>query len=139
MTEQVQAPINISYTAELPGNKALQLTTFVSRDAEPKEINSVLDKVRVAVERQFAFGAIEKLRMQLETEEKIAFDHADRIAKVDQNIKNEWANSNRRGDVQLTAKQRQDQAQAYQHAEESKLRIAKVKEQIAEYQAMIGA
>ena len=102
-------------------------------------MNAVLDKIREAGERQFAFGALVQLKLQLEQEEKIAGDHAARMAQVDENIRNEWTRGARKGDVQLSQKQRQDQAQAYAHAEESKKRIAKVKADIAEFEAKIGA
>ena len=77
--------IGISYTAELPGKKALVLQSFIDRDCEPKVLNAVLDKIREAGERQFAFGALVQLKLQLEQEEKIAGDHAARMAQVDEN------------------------------------------------------
>jgi hypothetical protein len=131
--------IGISYTVELPGKKALVMQSFVGRDCDPKELNATLDKIRVASERQFAFGAIQQLKLQLEQEQKLASDHAVRMAQVDENIKREWNGGGRKGDVALSAKQRQEQAQAYTHAEECKKRIAKVQKDIADYEAMIGA
>lgn len=140
MNEVEKEPsIGISYNVELPGKKALVLQSFVGRDVEQIELDKVLDKLRVASERQFAFGMIEVLDMQIEQEEKIAADHALRMAQVDQNIKDEWSRGSRKGEVTLSQKQRTDQSQAYAHAEESKKRIAKVKAQRAEYQAKIGA
>ena len=129
--------IGISYTCELPGKKALVMQSFVPRDCPASQLDDVLDKVRVAGERQFAFGAVIQLKLQLEQEEKMARDHASRMAQVDENIKAEWNRGNRRGDPTLSAKQRQDQAQAYAHAEESKVRIAKVRAEIAEFEAKI--
>jgi len=131
--------IGISYTVELPGKKALVMQSFVPRDCPAGQLDGILDKVRVASERQFAFGMIEHLKLQLEQEQKIASDHAKRMAQVDENIRSDWTKGNRRGDVQLSQKQRQDQAQAYAHAEETQRRIDKVKADIAEYQAKIGA
>jgi hypothetical protein len=131
--------IGISYTVELPGKKALVMQSFVGRDDPPKLLNDVLDKIRVASERQFAFGAIQQLKLQLEQEQKIASDHAARLAQVDENIKREWTNGGRRGEIKLSQKQQQDQQQAYAHAEECKKRIDKVRKDIAEYEAMIGA
>ena len=129
--------IGISYTVELPGKKALVMQSFVGRDCDPKELNATLDKIRIASDRQFAFGAIQQLKMQLEQENKIAADHAARMAQVDENVKREWGG--KRGDVVLSKRQQDEQAQAYAHAEEAKKRIAKVKKDIAEYEAMIGA
>lgn len=140
MTEIEKDPsIGISYTAELPGKKALVLQSFVPRDCEVKDLNGVLDKIRIASDRQFAFGALVQLRLQLEQEQKIASDHAMRMAQVDENMKREWNTGGRKGDMKLSAKQEQEQRQSYAHAEECKKRIGKVKEQIAEFEAQIGA
>jgi hypothetical protein len=129
--------IGISYTVELPGKKALVMQSFVGRDCVPKELNDVLDKIRVASERQFAFGAIQQLRMQLEQEQKIAADHAARMEQVDINIKREWGE--RKGDVKMSKRELEEQDKAYAHGEECKKRIAKVQKDIADYEAMIGA
>lgn len=139
MDVEKEPSIGISYTVELPGKKALVMQSFIDRDCDPKNLNGVLDKIRVAGERQFAFGAVQQLKLQLEQEQKMASDHAARMAQVDENLKSEWDRGNKRGDPTLSPKQRQEQAQAYAHAEECKKRIAKVKADIAEYEAMIGA
>lgn len=139
MELEKEPSIGISYNVELPGKKALVLQSFVGRDCETTELNSLLDKLRVASDRQFAFGMVEHLKLQLEQEEKIARDHATRLAIVDQNIKDDWERRGRKGDVQLSQKERTEQQQAYAHAEESKRRIAQVKANIAEFEAKIGA
>jgi hypothetical protein len=131
--------IGISYTVELPGKKALVMQSFVGRDTDPRDLNATLDKIRVAADRQFAFGAIQQLKLQLEQEQKMASDHAARMAQVDENVKREWNGGGRKGDMRLSAKQQQEQMQAYAHAEECKKRIDKVRKDIAEYEAMIGA
>lgn len=80
MNEVEKVPsIGISFTAELPGKKALVLQSFIDRDCKPEELDGILDKVRVAADRQFSFGMIEILKLELEQQEKIANDHANRI------------------------------------------------------------
>lgn len=139
MDPEKEPSIGISYNVELPGKKSLVLQSFVPRDGSPSEFNAVLDKLRVASERQFAFGMVEHLKLQLEQEEKIARDHAERMAIVDENIQRDWGQRGKRGDPQLSSKQQQDQRQAHAHAEECKRRIAKVKADMAEFQGKIGA
>ena len=131
--------IGISYTIELPGKKALVMQSFVGRDEPPAAINGVLDKIRVAADRQFAFGAIQQLKLALEQEQKLASDHASRMAQVDDNIRRDWDSGGRKGEIRLSQKQQQEQQAAYAHAEECKKRIDKVRKDIAEYEAMIGA
>ncbi len=130
--------IGISYTCELPGKKALVMQSFVPRDCEPAELDRVLDKIRDASERQFAFGALVQLRLQLEQEEKMAADHARNIAIVDENVKTRWSASGRKGDPRLSAAEETQQRQSYQNVEESKKRIARVKKEITEFEAKIG-
>ncbi len=139
MDEEKVPTIGISYNVELPGKKALVLQSFVERDADIGAINQVLDKLRVAAERQFAFGMIEAARKQLEVEERVAEDHVKRIAVVDENLKRNWATSQRKGDPKLSEREANEQRQAYQNIEESKRRIAAVKKDIAEFQAKVGA
>lgn len=139
MEDEKIPSIGISYQIELPGKKQIVLQSFVERDGDDKQFNKILDKMRIAGERQFAFGMVDVLKLQLEQEQKLASDHAARMAQVDENIKREWGSGNRRGEVRLSAKQEQEQRQAYAHAEESKKRIAKVKADIGEYMAKIGA
>ncbi len=131
--------IGISYQAELPGKKQLVLQSFVARDADVKDVNTVLDKIREAADRQFAFGMIDVLKRELETQEKIANDHAARIEQVDANVKRRWETTGRKGDIRLSEKEQNEQRQAYAVAEECKRRIAKVKEELAECQSKIGA
>lgn len=130
--------IGISYTTELPGKKALVLQSFVERDCEAVELNRTLDKIRVACDRQFAFGMLEHLRLQLEQEEKLARDHVLRMAQVDENVQKAWQTNGKRGDPRLSQRQEQEQRQAHAHAEESRRRIAKVKADMAEFEAKIG-
>lgn len=139
MELEKEPSIGISYTAELPGKRALVLQSFMPRDCEAKDLNKILDKIKDAAERQFAFGAIVQLRLQLEQEEKLAADHVLRVAQVDENVKTEWGRQGKRGEIRLSAKQETEQRQAYAHAEESKKRIAKVKADIAEFESKIGA
>lgn len=139
MSDVEQVPtIGISVSRELPGKQNLVLQSLIDRDCPSDKLDAILDKMRIASDRQFAFGAIVQLKLQLEQEEKMAADHAMRMAQVDENMKAKWNASGRKGDLRLTDKEQQDQRQAYAHAEESKKRIAKVKAEIAEFQAKIG-
>lgn len=140
MSEHFEEPmLGLSLNGELPGKRNIVIQGHIERDADPKRLNEVLDKMRTAMDRQFAFGALEQLKLQLQQEEKLASDHAKRMAQVDENIKVAWGRGNKRGDPVLTAKEREQQAQAYAHAEECKNRIAIVKKNIAECEAIIGA
>jgi hypothetical protein len=119
--------------------RQLVLQSLVARDCDIKDLNGTLDKLRVAADRQVAFADLEKLKLFLQQQEEQAATHAKRIAQVDQNVKTAWARSNKRGDPVLSGKERQEQQQAYETAEAMKQRIAKVKQDIADLQAITGA
>lgn len=135
--EEIPA-IGVSYTLELPGKKHLAFQTHVAQTLSTGAFNSVLDKLKAAADRQFAFGMLEHLKLQLEQEEKLAFDHAQRMSQVDANVQKEWDRASKKGDPRLTARQEQEQRQAYAHAEESKRRIAKVKTDIYQQEQIIS-
>jgi len=131
--------IGVSYNYQIAGSKSLVLQTFVARDADIAVLNAALDKMRKAAERQAAFAALADLQKELKQNEEFQTRHAERIAQVDQNVKDAWARSNKRGDPVLTAKERTEQQQAYANAEELKRIAAKLKQSITDVQATIGA
>lgn len=140
MTDIEKEPsIGISYTVELPNKKGLVMQSFVPRDCPVSDLDGVLDKIRNAAERQYSVEALVKAKMDLVVQEKIALDHSMRIAQVDENIKRNWANGNRRGDPRLSPKDEAAQKQAHDHGVEIQRMIAKTKADIADYQAKIGA
>ena len=131
--------IGISYTVELPGKKALVMQSFVERDCSEADLNGVLDKVRKAADRQFSFGYVDILKKELEQQERLANDHATRMAALDERIKSDWTRSAKKGDPRLGPKEQDEQRKAFAHADECKRRIAAVKAEIAEHEAKIGA
>jgi len=140
MTDEIEKvpSIGISYTVELPGKKALVLQSFVGRDDAIEDLNKVLDKLRTASERQFSFGMIEHLKLELEQQEKIADDHVKRMGDLETRL-NARAQQNGRREPRLSESEQKEKKQAVWNVEECKRRIAKVKEQLSEHQARIGA
>lgn len=140
MTEDIEKipSIGISYTVELPGKKALVLQSFVGRDDDIAGMNTVLDKLRIAAERQFSFGMLEHLRLELEQQEKIAADHSKRMADLEDRL-NMQAQTNGRREVRLSPTERKQKDEANWHAAECQKRIVKVKQDMAEHEKRIGA
>ncbi len=140
MSEVETVPtIGISYNVELPGKKALVLQSFVPRDGDIADLNATLDKLRVSAERQFAFGMVEHLKLDLQVQEKIAADTIKNLAIADENFVRKWNSSGRKGDPKLSAPEETQQRQARSNIEACKERIVKVKKDLAEYEAKIGA
>ena len=140
MSEEIEKvpSIGISYTVELPGKKALVLQSFIGRDDSAAELDRVLDKIRVAADRQFSANLLDDLNRQLEQEKKIASDHAQRIAIVEENHNRRWLASNRKGEMKLSENEAKERQQALNQAEESKRRIAQVEGWIKEHRVKAG-
>jgi len=133
--EQVPT-IGISLNLELPGKKTLVLQSLAERDGD--NLDAVLDKIRVAADRQFSHCLLDDLNRQLEQEKKIAVDHANRIAIVEENHNRRWLASNRKGEMKLSDSEQKERQQAFFQAEESKRRIAQVEGWIKEHRAKAG-
>ena len=137
-TPKQEQPFVITFSGEMPQKRQMVFQTGVDAAADQATINALCDKMRVAFERQFAFGEIEIHKMELEQQEKQAKDHAKRLEIVDENVVREWQANGRRGEPKLSHKQSQEQLQAHQNAEAIKERIAKVKQFISACAAKIS-
>jgi hypothetical protein len=129
--------LGLSLNAELPGKRNIVIQGHVERDGDVKALNAVLDKMREAMDRQFAFGMRDILKRELEQQEKIATDHAVRMAQVDINIKRDWGA--KKGDPVLSKREQDEQQKSHNIAESIKLQIAKIRADIAANEAIIGA
>lgn len=139
MEDTKEPSIGISLRCVLPNQQELVLQSFVERDCDTPRLDGLLDKLRVAAERQLAFGGLREARADLKKLEKIAVDHAARMEIVDENIKRKWDASNRKGEIKLTAQEEAAQLQSIQYAEDTKNRIAEIKKNIAELERVVGA
>jgi len=115
--------IGISFQTALHGNRQLVLQSFIDRDCSKEKLDALLDKLRDACERQFAWGEIENIELKIKQEHINATQQGIRIEKADEQIRAEWDSSNRKGDLRLTQAQIQKQREAYAVAEGIKHRI----------------
>jgi hypothetical protein len=130
--------IGISYQIQTRQSRQLVLQSFIDRDCEPAALNALLDKMRVAGDRQLAWEKIDDTKLAIKQEYLNAEQQRVAIEKEDSVIKNEWDRGNRKGDVRLTTHQLQKQREAYQTAENIKLRIANLNEALAEFEARVA-
>lgn len=137
MIEKVPS-IGISYQVALHGQRQLVMQSFVGRDCTKDELNALLDKLRNAGERQFAFGQIDEINLNLERSMVEARQQQGRIEEADARIKTEWANGRKRGDPQLTQSQIQKQREAYAVAEGIKDRIESLTKAKSEWEAKLA-
>jgi hypothetical protein len=131
--------IGISVRTVLPNSQELVLQSFVERDCDTSRLDSLLDRLRVAAERQMAFGGLRELRQKLKETEELAARHAARMEIADTAIKQRWDSSDRKGDIVLTAQELQQQQQSYQYAEDTRAKIEELKKTIGELEQVVGA
>jgi len=138
MTKDQDPGLVLTYTGDLPQQRKIVLQTGMPSTAPVDALHAQLDKMRVAFDRQFAFGELEHHKLQLEQEEKIAHDHAKRLSVVEENVARDWQANGHRGDAKLSSAKQKDKEQAYAAIEESKSRIQRVRRLMAECEAKIA-
>jgi len=129
--------IGISYTVQLPNQKGLVMQSFVERDCDPKDLDQILDKLRVASFRQCAVEMVDQLERELLAQKKQASNHALRMAQVDENVRRNWTRTGRKGDPQLDSKERQEQEKSYTIARDIQERIAVVNDELEKFRALV--
>ena len=130
--------IGISYQVPLHDHRQLVLQSCIERDCDATALNTLLDKLYNAGERQFARGQIEDLQVQLDRTQLEAQAHRLRMEKADEQLKREWSNGRRKGDVQLTQSQLQKQQEAYIAAEQIKTRLEKLAKDKVDWEAKLA-
>jgi hypothetical protein len=130
--------IGISFQCALHGQRQIVLQTFVERDCDVATLNAILDKLRDASERQYAWGQVEQLKLELKREHATAEQQQLNIERADQRLRETWNSSNRKGELRLTQAEIQQQRQAYDNAEAIKKRIASMKEDLARWEARVA-
>jgi hypothetical protein len=141
MTDEIEKTpsIGISYQLTLQNDKRqLVMQSFVERDCSKEQLNDLLDKMRHAGERQQAWSMIEDFKRAIEQEHINAEQHQIRIEKTDANLKAEWANGSRRGEVRLSPSQIQKQREAYDIAEAIKGRIERLNKDKTEWEQKLA-
>jgi hypothetical protein len=131
-------PLVVTLSGELPFKRQMVFQTGLDADADLASIHAMLDKMRVALDRQFAFGEIEIHKLELEAQQKQAEDHAKRLTVVEDNVYRDWNTNGKRGDLKLSHKQELEKQQAHDNAEQIRGRVARAKKLIADCEAKIN-
>lgn len=130
--------IGISFQCALHGQRQLVLQTFIERDCPVGALDALLDKLRDASERQYAWGQVEDLQLKIRQEYINAEQQRVRIEHTDQQIRDNWEKSNRKGDLQLTQSEIQKQREAYEVAEAIKKRLASLNADLVKWEAKLA-
>jgi hypothetical protein len=130
--------IGISLQVALHGQRQLVLQSFIDRDCERPALDALLDKLRDAGERQYAWGQVEDIKLKIEQERRNATQHQLRIEQADTALKQNWENGSRKGDLRLTQAEIQRQKEAYAIAEGIKERVAQLRTELGKWESVLA-
>jgi hypothetical protein len=135
--EKVPA-IGFSFSAEIGQKLSLVAQTHIDRDAPLDQINTLMDKVRRALEHQKAAAELIELRQKLKYDEKKLRQLKEDFAEIERRRKHEWDNSPKRGEFKLSPKEQGERNNALSTIDRYELEIELDKENIAECEAKLA-
>lgn len=132
------AAISVQYAVAFSDSRSLTLTTGVPLDADPSEINPVLDKLVDCVERQRdRYNLIQAKNLLLNAEQDL-HRHKMQFAESETKMMAEWADRNRQGEWRATGAQKQQLDNLRKNQDTATERIKQLRKTIAELDAKCG-
>jgi hypothetical protein len=126
------AAISVQYAFSFSDQRHLTLTTGVPLDADPSEINPVLDKLVDCVERQRdRYNLIQARNLLLNAEQDL-HQHKMQHADAESRMMAEWVARNRQGEWKATGAQKQQLDNLKKNQDNATERIKQLKKTIAE-------
>ncbi len=144
--------IGISFQHQLDTAKALVFQTHVPSNAAPEHINSTLDKLVNAAERQRARVRIPELEVTIRTKEDFLNRAQSEMFRLDKERElvlgaalNQWRGLGKRGEMKLSPAQHNEdmkaqgqRAQAAQNFELTEAQLADHRNELAKLKALVG-
>lgn len=128
--------LGFSITSNIHDRAQIVVQSFVPLDASDEEINSTLDKVMKAVDRQQAKYQVKDLRRKMEQEELILADQINKVADLQNTASAEHAASGRRGEFKLNVQQKTAVDNAHKTITGMEFNVERYKVNIAELEAL---
>jgi hypothetical protein len=128
--------LGFSITSNITDRSQIVVQSFVSLDATDEQINTVLDKVMRACDRQRAKYQIKDFALKLEMEEASLADQVSKLADLQNKYAAEWQTTNRRGEYKLNANQQAGVDNARKTIEGMKFNVERYKKGLADLEAM---
>jgi hypothetical protein len=131
--------IEISLTVDVSKGRALGFRTAIDRESSLAWMNTLLDKINAAADRQMAVYELDALEFQLRHDKRVFEQCTTDYFAIEQRIAREWATDTRRkGDPKLTAKEEQEKTNAKSMMERMQAQIGAVQDKITEIKAKVG-
>lgn len=135
--DESRVVIGFSVEAKLNSNRSIVAQTHVLRDASEEEINTVLDKVTKALDRQEAAILIKGLKITLERETNTLAQQIAKVADLEGAYEAEWKASNRRGPFKLEGQQAKNIANQKESIRGMRDRLDTIKRDINELERVV--
>jgi hypothetical protein len=126
------AAISVQYAVSFSDSRHLTLTTGVPLDADPREINPVLDKLVDCVERQRDRYNLTQARNLLLNAEQDLHAHKMQFADAEIKMMAEWVDRNRQGEWRATGAQKQQLDNLKKNQDTATERIKQLRKTITE-------
>lgn len=130
--------LGISYKVGLGDGKELVFQTHVPQTINPGTLNEMIDKLRVAADRQAAFSDLVELEKVLEQQTTAMLAAEEQKAKIDVDYAEKWSASGKKGPVRLTGAEKNAVENFDKSRQGFKSMIARIQGQIDKTKAKIG-
>jgi hypothetical protein len=142
MLEEKEPTIGISFNLQIDSKRQLVIQSLIERDRDYKDLDGLLDKLRIASDRIVAIYEIEAIKKDIKNHEIAIRNAGEDLARVDAKHKEayeEHANSNRRTPFKLTAQQEGEKKNALLTIDKFKQAVDDRLEEIEKLRAKIGS
>ena len=126
----------ISLEAKFNQSRSVVFQTHIPLDADPKEIYKQFSKVCEIADRREEFYLLKGLRISLERDEAQLKNDVEKVGRLEDAYRNEWANSGRKGTYELKGQQRTNVDNQRGSLVALKEHIVKIKSEMAELEKL---
>jgi len=146
MPDDTPAPtapaLGFSITSNITDRSQIVVQSFVPLDADDTLINTTLDKVMRACDRQRAKYLVDDFRLKLQLEEnaleaqkQVMTDRVSKLADLKNTYQQEWSTSNRRGEFKLSTQQEGNISKVQTDIENMKKTVEGMEQNVARFRS----
>lgn len=131
--------VAITVLTQIPPHRTVELKTFIGQDQPDHSFNRLLDKLGRAVDRQEAFYKKKDLVLGLAHEKKLLAQLTEDYNRIDGRSQVAWEAKGKKGPHKLSPQEEQQKGAAEVNIKRYKESIAKIENEIAEYEELLNA
>lgn len=137
MPDETPVPLlGISVEAKFNQSRSVVFQTHIPLDSDPKEIYKKFSEVCEVLDRREEFYLLKGLRITLERDTESLKQETEKVGRLEESYRAEFAASGRKGTYELRGQQRTNVENQKGALQALRDRIAKVKSEIAELEQL---